>query len=111
MSECIFCAIADGTIDATIVAEADDWVAFKDLHPQAPTHVLVIPRTHVPSLAQLSDPDLARALLLACAEVAEDQGLEAGYRVLTNTGEEGGQAVSHLHFHVLGGRRMGWPPG
>lgn len=110
---CVFCTIANGDVDADIVAEGREWIAFHDLEPQAPTHVLVIPRTHVESLDDLNPQDggLGGTLLLACRSVARDSGLDGGYRVLTNVGEEGGQAIPHLHFHVLGGRRMGWPPG
>ena len=111
MTDCVFCGIASGRIEATIVAEGDDWMAFRDLEPQAPVHVLVIPRAHVSSLATLSEGPLGTGLLLACASVADAEGLDGGYRVVTNVGEDGGQAVPHLHFHVLGARRMGWPPG
>ncbi|MDX1578726.1 MAG: HIT domain-containing protein [Gemmatimonadota bacterium] len=114
MSECVFCGIARGEIDAEVVAEDSAWVAFRDLEPQAPVHVLVIPRRHVASLDALDEEGagpLAAALLAACVRVARAEGLEEGYRVLTNVGEEGGQAIQHLHFHLLGGRRMGWPPG
>ena len=111
MTDCVFCAIATGAIPAEIVAEAEGWIAFRDLQPQAPVHVLVVPREHVPSLAALSSGGLGGELLLACARVARSESLEDGFRVVTNTGEDGGQAVPHLHFHVLGGRRMGWPPG
>ncbi|MDE2663905.1 MAG: HIT domain-containing protein [Gemmatimonadota bacterium] len=111
MTDCVFCGIASGAIPATIVAEAEDWVAFRDLEPRAPVHVLVIPRAHVSSLAALSKGPLGTRLLLACAAVADAEGLDGGYRVVTNVGGDGGQAVPHLHFHVLGGRRMGWPPG
>ncbi len=113
MSECVFCGIAQGEIEARIVAEASEWVAFRDLQPKAPTHVLVIPRRHVPGLDALSDEDapFAGRLLAACRRVAETEGLKGGYRVVTNVGDDGGQSVAHLHLHVLGGRRMGWPPG
>lgn len=111
MTDCVFCAIAAGGIPAEIVAEGDRWVAFRDVQPQAPAHLLVVPRGHVSSLAELSSGDLGGELLLACAAVARAEGLSDGYRVLTNVGEDGGQAVPHLHLHVLGGRRMGWPPG
>ena len=111
MTDCVFCGIASGAIPADVVAETSDWVAFRDLEPQAPVHVLVIPRAHVSSLATLSDGPLGTRLLRACAAVAESEGLDGGYRVVTNVGGDGGQAVPHLHFHVLGGRRMGWPPG
>jgi histidine triad (HIT) family protein len=112
VTDCIFCRIAEGSLDSDRVLETDDVVAFRDLSPQAPTHVLVIPRRHVGSLARLEDLDLAGTLLLAAAEVAKREGIEeAGYRVVTNIGDEGGQSVGHLHLHVLGGRKMTWPPG
>ena len=111
MTDCVFCGIASGAIGATLVAETNDWVAFRDLEPQAPVHVLVVPRAHVSSLSALSEGPLGTRLLRACTTVAGAEGLEGGYRVVTNVGEDGGQAVPHLHFHVLGGRRMGWPPG
>ena len=111
MTDCVFCGIASGAIGATVVAETDEWVAFRDLEPQAPVHVLVVPRAHVSSLATLPTAAPGGQLLLACAAVARSEGLEGGYRIVTNVGEDGGQAVPHLHFHVLGGRRMGWPPG
>ncbi|CAN5778597.1 histidine triad nucleotide-binding protein [soil metagenome] len=112
--DCIFCRIAAGTLPATRILETDDVVAFRDLNPQAPTHALVIPRRHLESLDDLGpgDGNLAGALLLATAEVARLEGIaDTGYRVVANTGEEGGQAVGHLHLHVLGGRQLGWPPG
>lgn len=113
MTECVFCGIADGRIEASVVAEGPEWLAFRDLDPKAPTHVLVIPKRHVASVEALSeeDPGLADALLAACRDVAASEGLDGGYRVVTNVGEDGGQSVPHLHLHVLGGRRMGWPPG
>lgn len=111
MTDCVFCGIASGAIGATVVAETDEWVAFRDLEPQAPVHVLVVSRAHVSSLATLPEEALGGQLLLACAAVARSEGLEGGYRIVTNVGQDGGQAVPHLHFHVLGGRRMGWPPG
>ncbi len=109
---CIFCRIAAGTIPATLVASNDHAVAFRDLHPQAPSHLLVIPRRHVSSLAEATDAAELGALLLLAAEVARSEGLaETGYRVVANTGNDGGQTVHHLHLHVLGGRTMHWPPG
>lgn len=113
MNECIFCRIAAGDIESEIVASSEAWVAFRDLSPQAPTHVLVIPRAHAASLEALDagQEGLAGRLLLACREVARLEGLEGGYRVVTNVGADGGQSVRHLHFHVLGGRSLGWPPG
>lgn len=111
-AECIFCRIVAGSIPAARVAENERAVAFRDLHPQAPVHVLVIPRRHVEGLAAASDGEELGALLLLAREVAEREGVAAsGYRVVTNCGTDGGQTVAHLHLHVLGGRAMGWPPG
>lgn len=112
-TDCLFCRIAAGEIPADIVAEGENWLAFRDIQPQAPTHVLVIPRTHVGSAAELeTEPALAGDLLQAVAAVARQEGLEEeGFRVVTNVGERAGQSVMHLHFHLLGGRRMHWPPG
>lgn len=111
--ECLFCRIASGDQEAEIVDEEDDWVAFRDINPQAPTHVLIIPREHVENLDDLG-PDRARLggeLLRAASRVARQEGLEEGYRVVTNTGRRAGQSVFHLHLHVLGGRSLRWPPG
>jgi histidine triad (HIT) family protein len=112
-TDCIFCKIADGTIPATRLYEDDDTLAFPDLNPQAPTHILVIPKRHIASLADATPTDqpLLGHLLSAAAEVARQQGLENGYRIVINTGPDGGQTVSHLHLHVLGNRAMRWPPG
>lgn len=109
---CLFCRIVAGEIPATLLAETPLAVAFRDIAPTAPVHVLVIPRRHVGSLAEVVDPvELGEVLSLA-ARVAEQEGLSAsGYRVVTNVGADGGQSVGHLHFHVLGGRALGWPPG
>lgn len=112
--DCLFCGIAEGSVDADLVDESDAWVAFRDVNPQAPTHLLVIPRDHVENLSDLetSDRSLAGELLLACGRVAEQEGLvEDGYRVVANTNRGAGQTVFHLHLHVLGGRPMRWPPG
>lgn len=113
-SDCIFCRIVRGEVASTSVLEREDLLAFRDVNPQAPTHVLVIPRRHVSSMEALAEEDrtLAGGLLLAARDVARAEGLDAdGYRVVVNTGERGGQTVGHLHLHVLGGRRMTWPPG
>jgi histidine triad (HIT) family protein len=111
-AECIFCRIVAGTIPAARVAENERGVAFRDLHPQAPVHVLVVPRRHVDGLAAAADGEELGALLLLAREVAEREGVAAsGYRVVTNCGTDGGQTVGHLHLHVLGGRALGWPPG
>jgi histidine triad (HIT) family protein len=112
--DCLFCRIEAGEAEADVVAEGDRWLAFRDVNPQAPTHVLVIPREHVTSVEDLADDqrDLAGELLLAARDVARREGLaEDGYRVVANTHREAGQSVFHLHLHVLGGRRMRWPPG
>jgi histidine triad (HIT) family protein len=113
MSEpCIFCRIADGTIPAGIVAQNDTAVAFRDLHPQAPTHILVIPRVHVASLADDGAEAVLPGVLALLRQVAAEQGLaENGYRAVANVGADGGQTVHHLHFHLLGGRALHWPPG
>jgi histidine triad (HIT) family protein len=114
MDGCLFCRIASGSIRARLVLEDEDFVAFHDLSPQAPVHVLVIPRRHVSSLAGAAaeDRELLGRLLLACGEVARQTGIhDDGYRVVTNSGARSGQSVFHLHFHVLGGRSMHWPPG
>ncbi len=115
MTECIFCRIAAGDIPATIVARNDAAIAFRDLNPQAPTHILIIPVVHISGMADAdSDPAeqaLGRCLRLA-AQVAKQEGLDqGGYRLVINTGRDGGQSVSHVHVHLLGGRRLGWPPG
>jgi histidine triad (HIT) family protein len=114
MNECIFCKIVARTIPAALVYEDDLVVAFDDTNPQAPTHTLVIPRKHVASIAELQDSDvgLLGRLLLAGNKIAKLKGIaDAGYRVVVNTGAHGGQSVSHLHLHVLGGRHLAWPPG
>ena len=108
---CIFCKIVRGEIPATLVATNDAAIAFRDLDAKAPTHVLVIPRKHVASLAESDDPAVLGEVLTLAAEVARMEGLEGGYRVVINTGPDGGQTVQHLHAHVLGGRNMAWPPG
>lgn len=112
--DCLFCRIEAGEVDADVVAEGDRWLAFRDVDPQAPTHVLVIPREHVTSVDDLAEGqrDLAGELLLAVRDVARREELvEDGYRVVANTNRAAGQSVFHLHLHVLGGRRMRWPPG
>lgn len=104
---CIFCRIVAGTIPSTTVAANEHAVAFRDLHPQAPVHVLVVPREHVDSLWELVDGALAGELLLAAAEVARSKGLARGFRVITTARRDGGQEVEHLHLHVVGGKRLG----
>ncbi len=111
--DCIFCKIAAGTIPAKKVMEDEQVLAFHDIEPKAPRHILVIPKKHLTSLAEAKTTDeaLLGRLLLAAAEIAREQGLGAGYRVVISTGAEGGQTVDHLHVHLLGGRQMHWPPG
>jgi histidine triad (HIT) family protein len=112
MADCLFCKIASGEVPAKIVAQDQRFVAFHDVNPQAPTHVLVIPRTHVASLNDVRDGELLGGMLAYAREVARGVGLaERGYRVVINTNAEAGQTVFHLHAHVLGGRAMHWPPG
>lgn len=113
MPDCLFCSIAAGDIPSDKVLETDDVVAFRDVNPQAPVHVLVIPRRHVEHLHSLDADDAILAELVRAAQrVAEQEGVATGgYRVVANIGPDGGMSVPHLHLHVLGGRRMGWPPG
>ncbi|MBI4568782.1 MAG: histidine triad nucleotide-binding protein [Planctomycetes bacterium] len=111
---CVFCKIAGGAIPATLLHQDGDTVAFQDLHPQAPTHVLVIPRDHVASTRDLQAGDAAAAgrLIVVAAKLARERGLaDAGYRLVINCGKKGGQTVPHLHLHLLAGRQMNWPPG
>ena len=111
-ADCLFCRIVRGEIPASIVAEDDHCIAFRDIGPQAPTHVLVVPRQHVSTLDDVSDPLLIGRLMTMAADVARQEKLvEAGYRTVINTNAGAGQTVFHLHVHVLGGRRMTWPPG
>ncbi len=105
--DCVFCRIVSGALPAEVVREDAATVAFRDIRPQAPTHVIVVPRVHVGSLHELADPELAGALLLAAAEVARAEGLDRGWRLIANTGADGGQEVQHLHLHVVGGARLG----
>ena len=114
MSECIFCKIAEGEIPAEVVYETPEVVAFRDLNPQAPTHILVIPRKHIPTTNDLAEADahLVGKLYLAAKEIARVEGIaEAGYRTVVNCNAGAGQTVFHIHLHLLGGRPMGWPPG
>lgn len=113
MSDCLFCRIVTGEIPATVVLDTDDVLAFRDIAPAAPTHVVVVPRAHHVDVAALTaaDPGLAGRLLAAGAAVAAQEGLGEGFRLVFNTGADGGQTVFHVHLHVLGGRAMTWPPG
>jgi histidine triad (HIT) family protein len=114
MSACIFCRIVSGDLPAKIVYEDEQAMAFEDINGQAPVHLLVIPKRHVASVQDCQEADLALLghLLLTCSTVARTKQLaESGYRIVANTGSNGGQTVFHLHLHVLGGRPMAWPPG
>ena len=114
MTDCIFCKIADGEIETDFVYEDDQVVAFRDLNPQAPTHVLVIPRAHIATTNDLTaeNADIVGRMTLAAKQIAEQDGIaERGYRTVLNCNPEAGQSVFHIHLHVLGGRPMGWPPG
>ena len=110
---CLFCRIAAGELPAELLHADEQSVAFRDINPQAPVHFLVIPREHLPSLAQTAREHAALLghILTVAAELAEKQGLVQGFRTVINVGQHGGQTVDHLHIHVLGGRPMGWPPG
>lgn len=113
-TDCLFCRIVEGEVPSERVAEGDDWLAFRDINPQAPVHVLVIPKRHVESVAAFGDDEAEAAgrLLLAAAETARTLGVdEDGYRLVTNRGEKAGQSVFHIHIHLLAGRPMRWPPG
>jgi histidine triad (HIT) family protein len=112
MTDCVFCSIANGKIPARKVLENEDVVAFHDLNPAAPVHVLVIPRKHIATLddAAESDAALLGTMLRAASEVAKSSGLSTGYRVVMNVQAGAGQSVFHIHLHVLGGRAFGWPP-
>ena len=111
--DCLFCKIVSGTIPVTRLHETADVLAFPDINPQAPVHVLVIPKRHIASHAHASPDDagLLGTLLAEAAAIARAQHLDNGYRLVVNTGPDGGQTVNHLHVHLLGGRHMGWPPG
>ena len=119
MSDCLFCRMVAGEIPADVVHETDRVFAFRDINPQAPTHVLVIPKEHHPTVGALAaaDSELLGAVVTAAHGIAVQEGLvrdgeaEPGYRLVTNTGSQAGQSVHHVHFHVLGGRGMRWPPG
>jgi histidine triad (HIT) family protein len=113
MSEsCLFCRIVRGEIPAKLVAESPECVAFRDVNPQAPTHVLVVPRWHIASLDEATDVDILGRMSLMAAQIARDEGIaESGYRTVINTGHDAGQSVQHIHLHLLGGRHLSWPPG
>jgi histidine triad (HIT) family protein len=109
----VFKKIIDGDIPAKFIYQDEHCVAFKDIDPRAPTHILVIPRKEIRSLAEVEEADAALLghLMVAISKIAREQGLGNGFRVVTNSGKWGGQSVDHLHFHLLGGRQLAWPPG
>jgi histidine triad (HIT) family protein len=111
--DCLFCKIVSGAIPVTPLFEDEQTLAFPDINPQAPVHILVIPKQHFASIAKTTaeDSELLGHLLISAAAVAQQQNLSNGYRVVINTGPDGGQTVDHLHLHLLGGRHMTWPPG
>lgn len=113
MSDCVFCMIADKKIPSKIAYEDEHIICFHDLEPQAPVHVLVVPRKHIPSMDDVTSEDhaLLGHIMVKIKEIAADLGLENGYRVVNNCGEDGFQTIAHLHFHLLGKRKMTWPPG
>lgn len=113
MSDCLFCKIAEGEIPSNKAYEDDKILAFHDLDPQAPVHVLIIPKKHIASLDELKeeDKDLVGYIMLKIKDIAAELGIENGYRVVINCGEDGQQTVQHLHVHILGKRKMTWPPG
>ena len=113
-SACLFCRIVTGEIPSEIVRESDRVVAFRDVNPQAPTHILLIPKEHLESVAELSahHADTLADIMQAATQLAGAEGIaDSGWRLVTNVGPDGGQTVYHLHFHLLGGRQMTWPPG
>jgi histidine triad (HIT) family protein len=114
MSDCLFCGIVEGKIKANIVYQDDAAVAFKDVAPKAPVHILIIPRKHIVCVSDIAeqDRDLIGQIFQVAAKLARELGIaESGYRVVVNSGPDAGQSVFHLHFHLLGGRQMSWPPG
>ncbi len=114
MTECLFCRIVAGQIPATVIYRDDDVVAFRDINPQAPAHVLIVPTRHLPSLLALTEDDdkCVGTLVRKAVQIARDEGVaERGFRLVVNTGPEAGQSVDHVHVHLLGGRPLSWPPG
>jgi histidine triad (HIT) family protein len=114
MTDCLFCKIIEGTIPSTKVYEDEFALAFRDIEPQAPQHIIIIPKTHIKSANEISDQNsaLIAKVFEAAAKIASDLGFaENGYRIVNNCGEDGGQTVGHIHFHLLAGRNLQWPPG
>ena len=113
INSCLFCRIVAGTLPANRLYEDDQVMAFPDIHPQAPVHILLIPKVHITSTSETmtEHSQILGQLVVTAARLAEDKGLRNGYRLVINTGPDGGQTVHHLHLHLLGGRQMSWPPG
>jgi histidine triad (HIT) family protein len=114
MSECIFCKIVSGEVPAEIIFQDEVCLAFRDINPAAPVHVLIIPKTHIPTLGDLTPEheSITGHILTVAKTIAQDLGVaESGYRVIANCNSDGGQTVFHIHFHLLGGRQLTWPPG
>jgi histidine triad (HIT) family protein len=114
MADCLFCSIVEGKIKGEIIYQDSAVLAFRDIRPEAPVHVLIVPRKHIESITSLQPEDSAviGAIFIAAAKLAKDLGIaESGYRVVVNNGADAGQSVFHLHYHLLGGRPMRWPPG
>ena len=114
VENCLFCKIVEGQIPAKIVYQDPDVVAFEDINPQAPQHLLFVPRRHIASMTDLTmeDGPVLASIFMAASKVARERGIaESGFRFVTNVGPDAGQSVFHLHFHLLGGRKLGWPPG
>ncbi len=114
MNDCLFCKIIAGDIPSTKVYEDDEILAFRDIEPQAPEHIIIIPKTHISSANELTDGNcgIVGKIFAVAARIAKESGFaDTGYRVVNNCGADGGQTVGHIHFHLLGGRNLGWPPG
>ena len=114
MNECLFCGIVEGTVKGDVVYQDDSVVAFRDIRPQAPVHILIIPRQHIASLLDsgLENKEMTGHVFQVAVKLAREQGIaQSGFRVVVNCGSDAGQTVFHLHYHLLGGRHLGWPPG
>ncbi|WP_353096085.1 histidine triad nucleotide-binding protein [Tissierella praeacuta] len=113
MTDCLFCKIINGEIPSTLIYEDEKVIAFEDINPQAPVHYLVVPKEHIQSADHIDDSnkELIGHIFFVASKIAKDKGLDAGYRIVNNCGIDGGQTVEHIHFHILGKRKMLWPPG
>lgn len=113
MTDCLFCKIVNGEIPSTLIYEDEKVVAFEDIAPQAPVHYLVIPKKHIPSADYIDEDnkELIGHVFFIAAKIAKEKGLDSGYRIVNNCGIDGGQTVEHIHFHILGKRKLLWPPG